>query len=563
VTINDHQPPTTNAGRAVWVCAYGLIVLLTALTVPATAGAEPGATVALVVVNGDTITTAALDRELIASHQTMDETVRRDFDYRKLLTKLVNDRLLVQEAEAIGIRDEPALRESYISKRNIHAASLWVKDHYQPQPSFDESEVRRYFGLNFSRVRMRMITMRTADSTELIRVVLRGGADMDSLARAVSIDSYGAQGGLRPTAYRKDLDLKLRALTDTIPVFAFSAVIPFHSVFAVIRLEERLPEDPDEFETMRPGIESWLRKRENTKQWEAFLADLRTRVAFSADPTALAAIKADSARLFSQDFTQGSEATVMAIDGTPQITDRDFRRKVSHLVMSARDDSYAELFKRALRDLTEEVVLTEMARAMGYHQRPEVLAAFDRALDSVAIETYLAETVVPRITFQRTEFDSYYRDHIEDFRRPDQLQFDRIVVDSESVAMAIHARLRDGADFHYVAEQFGATASTPEESAEWIPTNAFPDFVQNELTTLAVGHCLTPRQVEEGWLLLKLRSRRDGGYRSAAEVEPTVRAVIFQQEFKTELDAVLAQLKSASVIEYNEVAIAEYFNDGS
>ena len=67
---------------------------------------QDAALVALVVVNGDTIYSTDLDRALMSAHQSMGSAKLMDFDYERLLTRLVNDRLIIQEAAAMGMDED-------------------------------------------------------------------------------------------------------------------------------------------------------------------------------------------------------------------------------------------------------------------------------------------------------------------------------------------------------------------------------------------------------------------------------------------------------------------------
>jgi hypothetical protein len=86
------------------------------------ASAEP-----LVIVGGDTISTRDMDEALVETHSKMSADEKLDFDYRKLLNKLVNDRLLMQEARAMGMDEEPSLLGRLDTMRTRNAIRQYVE----------------------------------------------------------------------------------------------------------------------------------------------------------------------------------------------------------------------------------------------------------------------------------------------------------------------------------------------------------------------------------------------------------------------------------------------------
>ena len=549
--------------RAVWT-----VFLAVAFSLPNApwagedlSGSKPP--VVLVVVNGDSITSSDLDRLLIETHQSMGMLERQDFDYHKLLNRLVNDRLLVQEAVALGIDQDPKLLELLDRKRDKQAVSRWVKDHYKPDIQVGEAAVHDYYAENFARRQLRVVTVQTEPEAKTVYAALRMGADMDSLAREQSIDAYKATGGLRKLTHYYELEPALRSRTDGMAVGDLSEPFSYRSVFALARVEQDVPADTAAFEAMRPKIESWLKQEEGNRQWNAFIAGVRNQVEVVADSVTLKAIAADSANLFTPGFSVGTDQIVFRTGQGVQISDAELRKEIAHAAMSASGSPYTELFQNTVSKVSEMLVLISAASRDGCRELPEVTEGYNQSLDSALVEIYVKETVLPRMTFRRAEFESYYQDHQEEFKLPDECQFDRMTIDSVQVAKDVSSRLREGADFRYVSRQVGARIAPLEESTEWIEVTSFPDTLQREIAALRIGECTSPHQIDDGWLILKLKARRPGQVPPLDQVESKIREAMFQQKFDVQLDSVLTMLKEHSDIQYNDEAIREYFGDDS
>lgn len=544
----------------VFLCS---IAWITASLVPVAGHATGTAPVVLAVVNGDTITSTDLDNLLIATHQSMNADQIKEFDYRRLLDRLVNDRLLAQEAHAIGMDEDPKLLEMLDKRRDKQAASRWVKDHYRTEVTVDDDTVRAYYEENYAQRQFRVIVVRTAEGADSVYTALRGGADMDSLAQAQSIDSYRASGGLRKPTYYYELEPALRYLTDTMSVGGLSAPIPYRSVYAVVRLEQDLPADAAEFDATRPKIESWLTKEEAGRRWDAFVDSLHGLLSFTVDSAGLAEIASDSVNLFTPEFAQGTDRVLLRTSEDKQVTDDDFRTEIGRLAMSSVGLPYQGLYQNTLLKLNEMLVLLSVTYRDGYDQLPEVTESYKQSLDSALVEMYVAQTVLPRITFRRDEFEAYYQEHLADFERPDECQFDRMMIDSAQTAQEVYRLLKDGADFRYVSRQFDTKVATVEESTEWVNVSHLPDTVQKEVNALRMGECTSPQQTGDGWLILRLKDRREGQPATLDEAEPRIREIMFQKKFNAELDKVLGMLKEHSDIQYDEEAIQAYFGSDS
>jgi parvulin-like peptidyl-prolyl isomerase len=517
--------------------------------------------VPLVIVNGDTISTSDLSALLVNVHTKLKRADQMDFDYRKLVNKLVNDRLIIQEATALAIDSEPILVQQIDSLGNRRAVSLYLSEHYKPDLTIGDDDIQTYFDKNYSRLQVRTVSVPSKDEAGAKAADIRAGASMDSIARAESVDIYRYQGGLHKFKYYGDVENAIRDVADGMAEGEVSSPFPYRQVWAVLRVEQRAPADPKELEDHRKKIVSVLQYFANGRAWNKFIDSLLTLYPISEDAAGIADIRADSATLFSQDFMKGTDRAVFRIGSSETVTDADFRKEISHMAMSMATAPFDSIMGLAQRGIEEKLVLSETAQQEGYDSRPELTRYIDHQRDSLMIERYLEETVVPQIVFNRDEFDAYYREHIDDFREPSQYQFDRIITDDEKTADEISRRLADGADFYYIGKQFDAKVSTAAEAAEWLSLATFPEQIQQEIDTLKVGDVTTPRQTTDGWLILRLKAQRQGAPKSMEDVQMSIRKVMFQKKFSDILDKTLQILKDNSDIEYNDKAIDKYFSN--
>lgn len=517
----------------------------------------------LAVVNGDTLFTSDLDSALVRMHVGTDMRNREDFDYHKLLTKLVNDRLLIQEATTLGMDDEEGITRVVEEAKKNRAIRRFAAENFKPDLAIADEEILDYFKATFGKRQVRTISAITKEYTQQLRDLVAQGAKMDSIATDTSLDTQRFKGGLHNLKYYGDLELEFRHFSETLRPGELSPVFPYRKVFAFLRLEKKLDADTAELAARRAKITAVLKQQKRDAAWKLFVKDLIRQFAPVIDSSRLAAIQNDGASLFTQNFTKGTDDAVIRFSDGRTVSDDDLRTTISHMAMEAGDQPFDTLLRRALDFSQEELALTAAASQKGYETDPVVLAAGKRSLDSALIEVYLKETVVSRITFSRQEFEDYYNAHPDSFRNADQFAVDQMILADSTAAQQILQRLAEGADFAYLARGQAKEykAANLSEKNDWFPLFTLPPAIAADVAQAKVGGVTRAFPVTEGWIVFRLAGKRQGDLKPLADVEMKIREVMFQRKFDQALDAALNLLKANSEITYNDPAIKKYFGN--
>lgn len=513
----------------------------------------------LVIVNGDTIDTEDLNDQIVQIHQRMDAGSKLGYDYRKLLNKLVNDRLIIQEAHGYGLDQEPWILNKLDSLRNQRAVSLYVRDKFLPDLTVDEEKVQAYFNKYYARMQLRTISLETLELAEQTASAIHDGQPMDSIAAEISVDMYRYGRGLHNFKYYGDIENDLRMRAEVLAVGELTRPFPYREVWALVRLEKKAEADPAELEKHRPKIESVLKNDINMAEWNKFIENLAAQYNLTEFSVAVSEIRADSSSLFTPDFMKGTDNPVFTAASDLKITDKQLRTAISKQAMTMGTAPFDSILTEAQRYLRDRLVLLAGSQAAGFRDRPDVNRWIVKLRDSLLIEAYVQETVVSQIKFNREEFEDYYQSHIDEYRGPTKFQFDRITAEDENIANEIYARLVDGGDFGFVGRQFDAIVATPAESSEWVSLMVFPESIRKEIAALSIGQSATPQLTSEGWLILQKKSLKEGQPSPLSDVEMSIREVMFQKKFSEFLDQTLNVLKENSMISYDEKEIDNYF----
>ena len=513
----------------------------------------------LAVVNGEPITSAHLDSLVMQSHQTGNLTRIGSGDLRRLLDKAINDRLILQEAYAMGMDQEEDLLAAVDEKRTENAVKAFIAARFAMPDTVSSQELQAYFDRYYWKILLRQISVRTEAEARNVREVLLNGADMDSLARTLSLDTQRYKGGLHNLKYWADVENVLREAARDLEINAVSQPFPFREAYAIIRVERRDPVDEEAFTKYKRSINAHLITEARKAAWQEFIADLLRQTPVNVDEEVLASLREDADVIFRGEFLTQVERPALSIDADHYVTETELRKEVSHTAMTSGTDPFETLLIKGIESAREKLVLSYHAEQEGYFDTPGVVHRYAQDLDTALIENYLAEVIVPRIVFNRAEFEEYYTSHSDDFREADQVKLAIIVVETEEEAREIEQRLAGGADFEFLKRQYEGTASDQVSQEEWASVAIFSQEIQEELAGLKIGGTSQAIQTRTDWMLFKVVDRRVGELKDLADVEMRIRQVMFQRKFNQLMDEHLALLKEHSEIVLNQEAIDTYF----
>lgn len=534
-----------------------LILVLIFTVCSATISAPLGANARLATVNGDTITANDMDKLLVSFHRTMSSDKKESFDYRKLLEKLINDRLIMQEAKAMGMDEEVGFIERLQDEQRKKARRLFVRETFHPDLKVSEDDVTARFERFYWKMQVRTIGASSADEAQRLLDLVQAGASMDSIAREVSLDSRRFKGGLHNLKYYKDVVMEVRDAARHLAVGELSSPFRFRDAHMILRVEQRVDVDAAEREYFVKEITSVLTSERKAAAWNHFLDSLAGQFPAVVDSGVLALIAADSSKVFLGVFLRGSDRPVVRI-GAEVISEEAFRREVSHSAMNAGDQSFEKIFTNAMEGAIHQSRLTAAAVEQGYLDRPSILDQIAILRDSLLVEIYLNENILGRIAFNHQEFQEYYDEHLEEFREPSEIRMAVLQLKDQVEAEQAAAFLSDGADFDYVASRMGGQDEVDHDENQWFSVKTFPHPVAAALERLSIGQSSEPFALAEGWVVFKLTGRREGKVKSLTDVDGRIREVMFQRRFTSLLNDLLASLKESSRIIYDEEAIALY-----
>lgn len=549
---NERRPA---GGRVILSAVLALLVSASLVVAQEQA---PGDT--LILVNEDPITVADMDAMVLEAHQSGKLAASGQGLVYRYLEKRVNDLLLLQDALAAGMDQEPEVLEFEADKERQYAIQAYVKDNFAYRESAPEDSVRAFFDRYYWRIQLRQVSVRTREEAERLRSEVLAGADMDSLARLVSLDTKKLNGGLFKLLHWADIENVLRDQVRTLEVGEISPVFPFRESFAFVRVEQRTPVDEDAFAKVHAKSAAAVLGILRQRDWDAFLARTMAKVPVNEDMSALFAIAADSAQVLQGSFVGDNTRPVLSLADGQAVTEAELRKAVSHEAMTDNSRPFAAIMAAARTDKKRGLVLGYLATQEGYPERADVQTRVDNDWEQLLIQTYLNDAVASKITFKRGEFEDFYQKNLDRFRGPEEVRLEIMILDDEAQAKDAAGKLAAGADFGFVFNLFNPnTDFTPGKSA-FISTDQLSKPFRDQLEHMEVGQSSEAVEMPMGWMVFQLADQRPGTPPPLADVEMDIRKAIYQEKFNHRLDELLEKLKFRSTIVRNEDGIKKYFN---
>ncbi len=533
---------------------YSFLILFPALffVMPAAAIPTPDSDHnVLAKVNGEDITTDRLMAELERIHAGQQDAQRSDFDLNRLVNKLINDQLIVQDARLLELDREPVLLKQVAAYEQRAIVEQFAAETLPDTATVSAEEISSYYAEKYRQLHLYLLTVRDKEQAEIVAQKLKGGAKLSDLAAQFAEDLYRYGGGDLGFKAWISLEGSVRENAQNMQVGEVRGPFPHRQAYSLMELLQAKPADSTQLEPHRKKIKSLLKRQKQEILRLEYLEVLRKKYPVQVDSEMVA-----QAVLIS-DSTGGAPADsdlVLARVGQALITLKALKRKLMHSGSMGSPESLAHKRDPALQELIEEELLRQEAQAQNYSANPAVLEKVEAFQDSILLARYLEQVITPQIAISPVAVDSFYQANKAKYLSASQVKISQITAASDSLAREALNRLNSGADFAWIARKY----STDEYAVvggerTWMSAEIFPQKIREELESAPVGKTIGPFESGDGPVLFKIVDRKPPEVRELSQVKHLVEKQLSQIEFTRILSEVLTNLKAdADIIIYQE-----------
>lgn len=428
----------------------------------------------LALVNEEPILLKELKREMESFHlgvtQETPEARKAESsvegNYLELLDRLINIRLIVEEARNIGLDELPRIQEAVeeFSKKTLR--SLLFRRHLdESELELPEEEVEEVYREYVREVRLSSLFFKNKEDADRVAEEVRSGeADFDSLAEKLKEEGL-AEGTEKGGDFVKQRDLlpNVAKVVRGLEVGSVSpAVRAGGTDFTVFKLEEvRYPDDPEAREQARQQVMARVRR----KALEDYITSLQEKYT-EIDEQLLESVDFDAAEP-GFDALLSDKRVVATIEGDEPFTVGDLAAALKEEFFHGVERAIGKLNEKKMPLLLETLQkrsLMKEALSLGIDRTEEYQEKVSNYEQGMLFGAFIDKVVAPDVKLTNEEVEEYYAEHRDDYTTPKMLRLESLVFTSLNHAEDAAVKLREGTDFKWLLRNAeGQVDKDPEE----------------------------------------------------------------------------------------------------
>ncbi|MFZ5994556.1 MAG: peptidylprolyl isomerase [Thermodesulfobacteriota bacterium] len=529
----------------------GLPLLLAACSGFMISGEKPVAWV-----DGVPVTEGDLKEALKITHRT--EAVRPDerLDLMDYVNKLIDDRLIVQEAYRMGLDKDPWVQNKMHEYKLRESVVRLYKEEVQDRVWVSDDEMRRFYNEQMEETHIRQITLGTEEEALNIRDQIEAGSDMAALAREHSIDMFKDKGGDRGFLRRWQVPESVRDIAFSLKAGQLTPVIKTPSGYQIIKIEEKKPAPEKSLEEIRQVAEKHFRKKKEEAQGQEVLKRYHKQadIVISEDLLAELPVSIDAAR---DEKWAKDERPIVKI-GEDILTVRDFYQQLKDIPDSKLVADNPPDLKRKFVDNWIDRKLVDIVALNRHYEQDADFGRMLKYYEEYLLKKLFAQKVIySQIKVSDEILKDYYDKHRDKYLKPVQYRIRQITVSDEAQSRAILEQLHGGADFAWLAKNKSEDGLAEKGGDRgWISEDKL-SFLSKAVSALKVGENSDVLSEGGAYYIVKLEARSDVDYEDLEQIKDVVQRDYVKENYEHLWTDYAKELRQDAEVRINEPFIRE------
>ena len=509
-------------------------------------------------VNGEPVTVEDLFRHIEALHAGVaePEAMVRQADPSSVLDRIVNARLILQEARRIGLDQTQEFFEQLKSARASLVKKALVTRQVGGITEGDPAVAERLFKDEVRELLVDSVLFEKEEDARAFEAEVRAKGDF-AAAAARAVAAGKASGGEGPRSIRM-AELRPAAAQ---PLAAMkpgqlSAPLPLGADFAVVKLlEVRYPEDAAARRGAREKALA-IRRDEALQKYADGLRNRYTQIVrevfdgldYESDSPGLEALRRDT-------------RTVARVRGGDAVTVKDPTGRVaSHFYHGLEEAIERKRVNAELRGLLDRILMERATDLEAKRLKIERAGDFREDLreqaDGLLFGAFLTKVINAEIRMDEAELRSHYDGRLAEYSSPGMMRIEGLAFTRREDAGAALDRLRRGADLKWMRANAGGQASREsyetffEFTGGLLVTATLPDGFREALAGAAAGDCRFAAEEPPGpFYVLCVRQVIAPAPRPYEEVRGDIARKVSGLKRQAAIEDWAAKLRAASEIE--------------
>jgi parvulin-like peptidyl-prolyl isomerase len=515
------------------------------------------ATEAIASVNGEPIAVEDLLQQVDSFHQEMSEPaakIRRP-DPVALLDRIINMRLMLQEARAIGLDELPEV-QGQIKTIRLELLKRELVDREVGGITAGDPEIEEQLYRDTVReMEINAVLFAEEEDAEAFAAAVAADGGFEALAAEV-IAAGKARGGEGVQSVKAaELRPELTRVLSGMKPGAVSPPTPMQGGIAVIKLNGVLyPEDPEVREMARQGalrMKKQLTLQEYQDRWRKDYTEIDREMLesldYHAEKPGLEALRAD-------------ERIVARVKGADPVTVKELtaalEKKAFHGIERAIEKKRVNDELEGVLDLIllERVAYLEAER-LGIERSESYLAAMERRTDRLLFTTFVKRVISPKIEIREPELRKHYDDHMAEYSSPGTMRIEGLAFHRQDDAAAAAEKLRRGADLGWMRANADGQADRQSFPAlldldgRILLTSVLPEGVREAVAGAAAGDLRLYAAPDGPFYALVIREVKEGTPRPYEDARQEIAGRVYEVKHAEAVDDWATKLRAASEIE--------------
>ncbi|HSB35180.1 MAG TPA: peptidyl-prolyl cis-trans isomerase [Nitrospirota bacterium] len=515
----------------------------------------------LAVVNDDPVTMGDLTNALAESHEERDPARNLSggkIDFAKILDRLINVRLVVQEAVRIGFDEQPEFKASVDDFSTQSLAKLLMREATKDIKA-DPVEVEKRYKDSVVEWKIKSVFFEKEDDAKSMADGIKAGKSYEELAeKAIAEEkAKGMQEGnfVKP----KDLAPHIQEAVATMETGSVSPVIKVQAGktagFTVLKLEEkRYPESPE----MRDQAQWSVLGEQRTEAWEKFKTELVKKH-----------VKINNRTLGKLDYEASLDKfpklledtrVVAEIKGEKPVTVGDLtdelQKKFWHGVEeAAKSKKLNKQIRPSLFALLGKRVIAKEVSDRGLANSEEFRKELREYKDQTLFGMFVERVVFPDVKVTEEDLKTYYEKHKQEFQYPEMMKMSSVAFGNKRDAEAALAKLKKGTDMAWVRSNAEGVAARSEDdplshlNGSILSVKSLPAGMAKTVTGAHGGEYRLYEGTESGrFYVLSIEDAVPARQQPYEEVREQFRQKAFQEKFSQAMEDWFHKLRSASKV---------------
>jgi parvulin-like peptidyl-prolyl isomerase len=368
----------------------------------------------------------------------------------EVLRRLVNVRLIVQEAKRIGLDDLPEVKNMVdaFSKGTLREELMerQIKD-----IKVDDKEVENLYKESIKEWKISSVMFEKEETAKKIAEEIKAGKNFDELLKQLVAEQKakgGEQGGYLKV---KEINLEIVKVASKMKVGSISPIIPIKSGFVILRLEGvRYVEDPEAMKQARD--EALKRKKVQAlkdygnaliKKYAKVRQDVLNSVNYEAKTPAFEALLKDK-----RPVAEIKGENPISVGELTQHLKMQFFHGVERAIESKKLDS---IKASALEEMIYKRVFRREALRLGLDNTESYKNKVQEYEISLLFGSFVNKVIAPDIKLKEEEIKAYYHEHIKEYTFPEMMKLNSLAFSKREDAQGAIERLRKGTEFQWFA----------------------------------------------------------------------------------------------------------------